>query len=164
MQFLISISTKVNIRPQSVKSMFMVDCLSKTQMRDALLIHGFRDSVPVRKLHACCYDTQKLRAKQAVLTVVFKAKAIYNRTPTFSEIVLCQGCFSENLILSFSKASKIFLALASPEYSRGPQKSFKFMVLKLLEETFVSRKIESFHFSSVPQAERNYPFHPNSVF
>ena len=41
-------------------------------------IHGFRDSVPVRKLYACCYDMQKFQAKQAVL-VVFKAKAVYIR-------------------------------------------------------------------------------------
>ena len=27
------------------------------------LIHGFRDSVLVRKLHACCYDMQKFRTK-----------------------------------------------------------------------------------------------------
>ena len=142
----------------------MVDCLSKTQMRDVLLIHGFRDSLPVCKLHTCCQDTQKLRAKQAVLIVVFKAEAINNQTPTFSEIVLCQEYFSGNLILSFSRVSKNFLAPPFPEYSRGPQKCSKFMVLKLLEETFVSRKIESFHFCSFPQAEGNYPFHPNSIF
>ena len=42
------------------------------------LIHGFRDSVPVRKLHACCYYMQKFRAKQGVWIVVFKAKAVDN--------------------------------------------------------------------------------------
>ena len=25
-------------------------------------IHGFKDSVPVRKMHGCYYDTQKFRA------------------------------------------------------------------------------------------------------
>ena len=43
------------------------------------VIHGFKDSVSVRKLHACCWDMQKFRAKQAALVVVFKAKAVYNR-------------------------------------------------------------------------------------
>ena len=151
MQFLIFISTKVNIRPQLVKS-------------DVLLIRGFRNSVSVWKLHTCCQDTQKLRAKHTVLTVMFKAEAIYNKTPTFSEIILCQECFSGNLILSFSKVSKNFLVPPFPEYSRGPQKCSKFMVLQLLEEAFVSRKIESFHFCSFSQAEGNYPFHPNSIF
>ena len=41
-------------------------------------IHGFRDSVPVRKLHICCWDMQKLRAKQAILVVAFNAKAVHN--------------------------------------------------------------------------------------
>ena len=44
-----------------------------------VVIYGFRDLVPVRKLHACCLDMQKFRAKQADLVVVFKAKAIDNR-------------------------------------------------------------------------------------
>ena len=42
-------------------------------------IHGFTDSVPVCKLHACCEDMQKFRAKKAVLVVVFKVKAEINR-------------------------------------------------------------------------------------
>ena len=29
-------------------------------------IYGFRDSVPVRKLHACYWEMQKFQAKQAV--------------------------------------------------------------------------------------------------
>ena len=41
-------------------------------------IQGFRDSTPVHKLHACCYDMQKFRTKQAVLVAVFKTKAVYN--------------------------------------------------------------------------------------
>ena len=43
------------------------------------VIHDFRDSVPVRKLHACCKDMQKFRAKQAVLVVLFKAKTADKR-------------------------------------------------------------------------------------
>ena len=39
-------------------------------------IHGFRDSIPVRKLRACCYDIKKFRAKQAALIVKFKIKAV----------------------------------------------------------------------------------------
>ena len=46
--------------------------------RKGLVIQGFRDSVPVRKLHACCQDMQKFRAKQAGLVEVFKAKAVDN--------------------------------------------------------------------------------------
>ena len=42
-------------------------------------MHGFRDSFPVLKLRACCYDMQKNRAKQAVLVVVFKARTGYNK-------------------------------------------------------------------------------------
>ena len=41
-------------------------------------LHGFRDSVPVRKLHSCCQDMQKFQAKQAVLVVLFKAKELYS--------------------------------------------------------------------------------------
>ena len=44
-----------------------------------LRIHGFRDSVWVNKLYACCEDMQKFQAKQAVLVVVFKAKAVDDR-------------------------------------------------------------------------------------
>ena len=44
-----------------------------------VLIHGFRDSRPVRKLLACCLDMQNFRAKQAVLVAVFKAKAVHIR-------------------------------------------------------------------------------------
>ena len=52
------------------------------------------------------------------------------------------------------------------------QESFKFMVLRLLENTFVSQKTEfvpqaklSPWFLSLPlQAEGNYPFPPNKVF
>ena len=57
------------------------------------------------------------------------------------------------------------------------QKNFKFMGLRLLENTFVSQKIESVRFYSCPQAklyprflssplqgEGNYPFSPNDVF
>ena len=56
------------------------------------------------------------------------------------------------------------------------RKSFKFMVLRLLENTFVSEKLESVYFYSYPQAklspwslssplqaEENYPFPPNSA-
>ena len=54
--------------------------LESTEKPDFLFeIHGFRVSVPVRKLHACCYDMQIFRAKQAVLVVAFKAKAVDNR-------------------------------------------------------------------------------------
>ena len=40
-----------------------------------MLIHGFRDSVPVRNLHACCSDMQKFRPKHPVLVAVFKTEA-----------------------------------------------------------------------------------------
>ena len=41
--------------------------------------------------------------------------------PTFSEIVLCQGCFPGKFaFVSLTKASKIFLAPAFPEFRRGP--------------------------------------------
>ena len=41
--------------------------------------------------------------------------------PTFSEIVLCQGCFPGKFaFVSFTKASKIFLAPAFPEFGWGP--------------------------------------------
>ena len=70
----------------------------------------------------------------------------------------------------FSKASKTFLAPALPESYWGPWKSFKFMVLRLLEDTFVSQKKWIFSFllippsTNLPQAEGNYSFHPNSIF
>ena len=52
------------------------------------------------------------------------------------------------------------------------QESFKFMVLRLLENTFVSQKTEFVpqakvsprFLSSTLQAEGTYPFHPNKVF
>ena len=50
----------------------------------------------------------------------------------------------------FSMASKTFLAPALPESCRGPWKNIKFMVLRLLEGTFVSHKIEYFHSYSFP--------------
>ena len=40
--------------------------------------HGFKDLVPIRKLHSCCYDMHKFQAKQAVLVVLFKAKGLYS--------------------------------------------------------------------------------------
>ena len=70
---------------------------------------------------------------------------------------------------------RFFLKLYIPSWL---QKSFKFSVLRLLANTFVSKKIESVHFYSflqaklssrfwslyTPQAEGNYPFPLNSVF
>ena len=56
------------------------------------------------------------------------------------------------------------------------RKNFKFMVLRLLENAFVSQKIESVHFYfipyanifprflSLPQAGGNYPFPPHNAF
>ena len=44
------------------------------------IIHGFRDVAPVRKLHAHCCDVQNFWAKQAVLMVAFKLKAVFNRS------------------------------------------------------------------------------------
>ena len=41
-----------------------------------LKINGFRDSIPVRKLHAYCSGKQKFWAKQVVLVVAFKAQKI----------------------------------------------------------------------------------------
>ena len=41
-------------------------------------IDGFRDSDSVLKLQICYYDTQIFQAKQAVLLVVFQAKAVYD--------------------------------------------------------------------------------------
>ena len=49
----------------------MKECLENKET-----IHDFIDSVPVRKLHACCKDMQKFWAKQAVLVGVFKAKVV----------------------------------------------------------------------------------------
>ena len=62
-------------------------------------------------------------------------------------------------------------------YSTMIRKSFKFMMLRLLANTFVSQKTESVHFYSLapsktlpqffiitPQTEGNYPFPPNSIF
>ena len=42
-------------------------------------IHDLRVSVPLCKLHACCYDMQKFRARRALLVVAFKANAVDNR-------------------------------------------------------------------------------------
>ena len=47
------------------------------------------------------------------------------------------------------------------------RKSFKFIVLRLLEDTFVCQKLNLYIFAYVPkknspQAEGNYRFHPNS--
>ena len=44
----------------------------------ASVMHSFRDSFPVCKLHTCCWDTQKFWVKQAMLVVVFKVKAVFN--------------------------------------------------------------------------------------
>ena len=43
------------------------------------LIHCFRDSVSVRKIHSCFQYMQKSRAKQAVLVVAFKGSEV-NKT------------------------------------------------------------------------------------
>ena len=53
------------------------------RLNEFILIHSFRDSGPVRKWNACCYDVQKVWAKQAVLVVVIKAEAVYNRNLEF---------------------------------------------------------------------------------
>ena len=86
-----------------------------------------------------------------------------------------KGFISPESFLNF------FLNLYIPPWL---QKSFKFMVLRLLANIFVSQKIESVHFYScpqeklslrflslcpplprtTPQAEGNYSFLPNSVF
>ena len=44
------------------------------------------------------------------------------------------------------------------------RKSFKFMVLRLLEDTFVSQKVTFVHFYWYPKADGNYSFHLNNVF
>ena len=66
--------------------------------------------------------------------------------------------------LIFSWTLKWFI---TPEYLYilpSLQKSFEFTVLRLLEETFASQKIDSIRFCSCPQAEVNYPFQLNSIF
>ena len=75
-----------------------------------------------------------------------------------------KGFISPEYFLNF------FSNLYNPPWLR---KSFKFIVLSLLENTFASQKIESLHFCSCPQenlsprflssplqAEGNYPFAP----
>ena len=52
----------------------MALAISNGTVFNFITINGFRDSVPVCKLHPCCQDRQKFQAKQAVLLVVFKAK------------------------------------------------------------------------------------------
>ena len=78
-----------------------------------------------------------------------------------------KGFISPEFFLNF------FLNLYIPTWLR---KSFKFMVLRLLANTFVSQKIEFVHFTHAPkqnsplgfyhypQAEGNYPYLQNSVF
>ena len=50
---------------------------SHERLSDTDVIHNFRYSVPVRKLHACCQYVQECRAKPAALVTMFKAKAVY---------------------------------------------------------------------------------------
>ena len=79
-----------------------------------------------------------------------------------------EGYISPEYLLNF------FSNLFTPPWFR---KSFKFMVLRLLENIFVSQKLNLFIFFSCPQAkffpkflssplqtEWNYSFFPNSVF
>ena len=85
--------------------------------------------------------------------------------PYFARNIFLEICFCVIL----QGIQNFFLAPAFPKSCQGPWKSFKFMVLRLLKETFMSRKIESFHFCSFPQVKRsprqgNYPFHQNSIF
>ena len=59
---------------------------------------------------------------------------------------------------------KLFLNLHTPTWLR---KSFKFIVLRLLANTFVSQKIKSVHFYSCPQAKlfpRQIPMPPEQRF
>ena len=71
--------------------------------------------------------------------------------PYFARNVFLEICFCVIL----QGIQNFFLAPAFPKSCQGPWKSFKFMVLRLLKETFVSRKIESFHFCSFPQVKRS---------
>ena len=56
------------------------------------------------------------------------------------------NCTLPGIFFFWKFAIVTFLAPAFPKSCWGAWKSFKFMVLKLLEETFVSWKIKSFQF------------------
>ena len=75
----------------------------------------------------------------------------HTHTHTFSEIVLRQIFFPGKLFLCHSPRHSKPFGQGTPRSWSGDWKIFKFMVLRLLEHTFVSQKTEPFHFCLFPQ-------------
>ena len=75
-------------------------------------------------------------------------------TPLFLNRTLLSGMFSWKFaFVSFSKACKTFLVPALSAFCQRPQKSFKVLVVRLLEDKCLSQRKESFYFCSFPRAK-----------
>ena len=102
------------------------------------------------------------------------SKHIVEYHPTPSQLTSRTFLWTLKEFISPEYFLNFFLSLYISPWLR---ESFKFMVLKLLSNTFVSQKIHAVHFYSCPQAklsprflsfppqtEGNNPLFPNSVF
>ena len=81
-------------------------------------------------------------------------KHTVNYHPSLSELTSRIHCLIFPWVPEGFTAPKYFLNFFSNLYiSLWFQKSFKFIMLRLLEDTFLSQKIESVHFCSCPKAK-----------
>ena len=90
--------------------------------------------------------------------------------PTFSEIVLFQGCFPGNWLLCILQGMRNFLGPSIPRISSGAREKIRIYGVKITGRDICDPKNWIFLFllnlpsKTLPQEEENYQFHPNSVF
>ena len=126
----------------------------------------------------CLYPVFQNQCPHFLLLHIFRRMAVHpspseftSRTHPLIFLWIPKGLISPEYFLIF------FSNLRIPPIFQPWKRCFKLMVLRLLENTFVSQRLESVHFYSYPQAklspkflslllqaEGNYPFLPSKVF
>ena len=103
----------------------------------------------------CCplFSANYLKPQVRINKMVSKHSVDYHPSP--SQLISRIFLWTPKEFVSPESFLNFFLNLYIPPWL---QKSFKFIVLRLLANTFVSQKIESVHFYSCPQAKLCFRF------
>ena len=130
----------------------------------------FQNQSPPPSIFCCpLFSENYLNLQFRINKIVNKHTVDYHPSPSelISKIQLHIFLWTPKRFISPESFLNIFLNLYIPLWLR---KSFKFIVLRLLGNTFVSKKIESVHFYSYPQAKlsprflRKFPIPPEQHF
>ena len=103
------------------------------------------------------------------LTFLWTPKGFISAEYFFLKSYFAKDVFLEILFCVILQGIQTFFGPGTPRISSGAWTSFKFMVLRLLEETFVRQKLNLFIFAHSPKqnsppGRRKLPISPNSIF